>query len=225
MWNLLIYFTICFVSEAILKKWKKTALSLSINKTELISKSPNPPSKHIDSPIEVNEKIHSNETKHNNALEYVEIRENDILATKMYNFNLDNLSNQYHAHNQQRSSDKSVTDQKIVSSTKAVIQSIKNYSQIQMVQEETESEAPLLSSSSLPFETGIECKDRTIKPRMEMRGTNYWVLYNYIPAEEVTRYFCMTCVGSLLWHSILFYPLIKFQQNWNSKSILKYILG
>ena len=198
-----------------MKKWKKTALSLSINKTELISKSPNTPSKHIDSPIEVNEKIHSNETKHNNALEYVEIRENDILATKMYNNNLDNLSNQYHAHNQQRSSDKSVTDQKIVSSTKAVIQSIKNYSQIQMVQEETESEAPLLSSSSLPFETGIECKDRTIKPRMEMRGTNYWVLYNYIPAEEVTRYCCMTCVGSLLWHVTSFLPFDQISTELN----------
>ena len=182
-----------------MKKWKKTALSLTINKTELTSKSPNPPSKHIDSPVEVNEEIHLNETKHNNALEYVEIRENDILATKMSNFNFDNLSNQSHAHNQQRSSDKSVTDQEIVPSTKTVIQSIKNYSQIQMVQEETESETPPLLSSSLPFETGIECKDRTMKPRMEMRGTNYWVLYNYIPAEEVTRYCLITCVGSLPW--------------------------
>ena len=146
-------------------------------------------------------------------LEYVEIREHDILATKISSFKFENLSNQYHTHNQQTPSDKSGTDQKIVSSTKAVIESTKNYSQIQMVQEEIESETPPISSSSHPFETGIECKDRTMKPRMEMRGTNYWVLYNYIPAEEVTRYFCMTCVGSLLWHSILFYPLIKFQQN------------
>ena len=68
---------------------------MSINKTELISKSPNPPSKHIDSPIEVNEKIHSNETKHNNALEYVEIRENDILATKMSNFNFSSVDVRY----------------------------------------------------------------------------------------------------------------------------------
>ena len=133
----------------------------------------------------------------------------------MSNLNSDNSSNHYHAHNQQRSSDKSVTDQKIVSSTRAVIQSIKNYSQVRMVQEETASETPPLSSSSLPFKTGIECKDRTIRPRMEMRGTNYWVLYNYIPAEEVTRYCCMTCVGSLLWHVTSFLPFDQISPKLN----------
>ena len=160
-------------------------------------KSPNPSSKHIDSPFEINKNIHANETKDNNALEYVEIREHDILATKISNFKFDNLSNQYHIHNQQLSSDKSGTDQIIASSTKAVIESTKNYSQIQMVQGETESEIPQASSSSLPFITGIECKDRSITPRMEMRGTNYWVLYNYIPAEEVTRYCCINFLGCL----------------------------
>ena len=40
---------------------------------------------------------------------------------------------------------------------------------------------------SLPNATdGIKCKERSFKPRMEMRGTNYWALYNYIPADEVT---------------------------------------
>ena len=42
---------------------------------------------------------------------------------------------------------------------------------------------------SLPNATatvGITCKERSSKPRMEMRGTNYWALYNYIPADEVT---------------------------------------
>ena len=151
-------------------------------------KSTNPSLRHIDSPFEINKNIHANKTKDNNALEYVEIREHDILATKISSFKFDNLSNQYHNHNQQNSSEKLVTDQTIVSPTKAVIQGIKNYSQIPMVQEETESETPPLLSSSLPFKTGIDCKERTIKPRMEMRGTNYWVLYNYIPAEEVTRY-------------------------------------
>ena len=43
------------------------------------------------------------------------------------------------------------------------------------------------SSSSLPY-TGINCKEKSTKPRMEMRGTNYWALYNYIPADEVTRF-------------------------------------
>ena len=42
-------------------------------------------------------------------------------------------------------------------------------------------------STSLPF-NGITCKERNATPRMEMRGTNYWALYNYIPADEVTRY-------------------------------------
>ena len=166
--------------------------------------SPNPSSKHIDSPFEINKNIHANETKDSKALEYVEIREHDILATKISSFKFDNLSNQYHTHNQQTSSDKSGTDHIIVSSTKAVIESIKNHSQIPMVQEETESEIPHVSSSTLPFKTGIECKDGSITPRMEMRGTNYWVLYNYIPAEEVTRYCCIKCVGSLRLHSTSF---------------------
>ena len=192
-----IYFTICFISESILKKWKNTALSLLINNTELIMKSPNPLSKHIDSPFEISKNIHENKTKHNNGLEYVEIREHDILATKISNFKFNNLSNPYNTHNQQTSSDKSGTDQKIVSSTKAVIENIKNYSQIQMVPEETETEIPQVLTPSLPFNTGIECKDRSINPRMEMRGTNYWVLYNYIPAEEVTRYCCIKCMRSL----------------------------
>ena len=45
---------------------------------------------------------------------------------------------------------------------------------------------------SLPNATttvGITCKERSSKPRMEMRGTNYWTLYNYIPAEEVTHFY------------------------------------
>ena len=44
---------------------------------------------------------------------------------------------------------------------------------------------------SLPNATatvGITCKERSSKPRMEMRGTNYWALYNYIPADEVTYF-------------------------------------
>ncbi len=32
---------------------------------------------------------------------------------------------------------------------------------------------------------GIKCNERSFKPRMEMRGTHYWALYNYIPADEV----------------------------------------
>ena len=35
---------------------------------------------------------------------------------------------------------------------------------------------------------GITCNERSSKPRMEMRGTNYWALYNYIPADEVTYF-------------------------------------
>lgn len=42
------------------------------------------------------------------------------------------------------------------------------------------------SPSSSPY-MGISCKPRSSKPRMEMRGTNYWALYNYIPADEVPR--------------------------------------
>ena len=38
---------------------------------------------------------------------------------------------------------------------------------------------------ALDFSTGIKCKDKSSDPRIEMRGTNYWALYNYIPAEEV----------------------------------------
>jgi hypothetical protein len=45
----------------------------------------------------------------------------------------------------------------------------------------------LRESTSLPF-NGITCKERSATPRMEMRGTNYWALYNYIPADEVTRF-------------------------------------
>ena len=35
---------------------------------------------------------------------------------------------------------------------------------------------------------GITCKERSSKPRMEKRGTKYWALYNYIPADEVTYF-------------------------------------
>ena len=42
-------------------------------------------------------------------------------------------------------------------------------------------------SSPLPY-TGISCKEKSLEPRMEMRGTNYWVLYNYIPADKVRRF-------------------------------------
>ena len=56
------------------------------------------------------------------------------------------------------------------------------------------------SSHSTPqnvkFETGIKCKDKTTDPKFEMRGTNYWTLYNYIPADEVI---------------ISFYWLVKIQ--------------
>ena len=39
---------------------------------------------------------------------------------------------------------------------------------------------------SLPIvSTGITCEDKPSISRMEMRGANYTVLYNYIPAEEV----------------------------------------
>ena len=38
---------------------------------------------------------------------------------------------------------------------------------------------------ALNFSTGLKCKDKSSEPRFEMRGTNYWALYNYIPAEEV----------------------------------------
>ena len=38
---------------------------------------------------------------------------------------------------------------------------------------------------ALNFSTGIKCNDKLSDPRFEMRGTSYWALYNYIPAEEV----------------------------------------
>ena len=42
---------------------------------------------------------------------------------------------------------------------------------------------------SLPKSTvGIVCKERSSKPRMEMRGSHYWALYNYVPADEVTYF-------------------------------------
>ena len=41
----------------------------------------------------------------------------------------------------------------------------------------------------LSTSTGIQCKDKPVDSRLEMRGTNYWTLYNYIPADEVKIYF------------------------------------
>ena len=41
----------------------------------------------------------------------------------------------------------------------------------------------------LSTSTGIRCKDKPVDSRLEMRGTNYWTLYNYIPADEVKKYF------------------------------------
>ena len=38
---------------------------------------------------------------------------------------------------------------------------------------------------TLNFSTGIKCIEKSSDPKFEMRGTNYWALYNYIPAEEV----------------------------------------
>lgn len=41
--------------------------------------------------------------------------------------------------------------------------------------------------SVLNFETGIQCIDKSSDPKFEMRGTNYWALYNYLPADEVIQ--------------------------------------
>ena len=41
------------------------------------------------------------------------------------------------------------------------------------------------SDASFPINNSIICKDQIPSPRMEMRGTKYWALYNYIPAEKV----------------------------------------
>ena len=50
-------------------------------------------------------------------------------------------------------------------------------------------DSPMPHSLPNPTATvGITCKERSSKPRMEMRGTNYWTLYNYIPADEVTYF-------------------------------------
>lgn len=46
--------------------------------------------------------------------------------------------------------------------------------------------SPLTSQNS-SFETGIKCKDKSSDPKFEMRGTNYWTLYNYIPADKVIK--------------------------------------
>ena len=43
------------------------------------------------------------------------------------------------------------------------------------------------TSQHLNFATGIRCEDSVADPRLELRGTNYWTLYNYIPADKAIK--------------------------------------
>ena len=109
--------------------------------------------------------------KKNNSLEN-RLKEQKVLLTPTYNINNDslNISTFVIQHNDK---------QDIVKQPNSNI----GYEPSKV---NNDSQTSHSIEPALNFTTGIKCKEKSSDPRFEMRGTNYWALYNYIPAEEVT---------------------------------------